>query len=117
MKRIDEQRLYEKFQNETGVSNEDYYAAFKRVKRIKRFYTHCIVYILVNTYLIVNHCFEANSMQSLFHLHTYSTAFFWGIGLVAHGLSVFGHDIFFGNNWEEKKIKELMDKEKKNRFE
>jgi len=50
-------------------------------------------------------------------LHTYSTAFFWGIGLVAHGLSVFGHDIFFGSNWEEKKIKELMDKEKKNRFE
>lgn len=117
MKRIDEQRLFEKFQNETGVSNEDYYAAFKRVKRIKRFYTHLIVYILVNTYLIVNHCFEANSMQSLFQLHTYSTAFFWGIGLVAHGLSVFGHDIFFGSNWEEKKIKELMDKEKKNRFE
>ena len=40
-------------------------------------------------------------------------AFFWGIGLVAHGLSTFGGEIFFGSAWEEKKIKELMEKEKK----
>lgn len=112
MKRRERERMFENLHNETGVSSEEYYMAYKRVKRIKRFYVHMIVYVLVNSYLVFNQCFESNSIGNLFELHTYSTAFFWGIGLVAHGLSVFGKDIFFGDNWEEKKIKEFMDKDK-----
>jgi hypothetical protein len=50
-------------------------------------------------------------------LQTFSTAFFWGIGLLAHGLSVFGRYVFFGQNWEEKKIQELMDKDKNEKWE
>jgi len=38
--------------------------------------------------------------------------FGWGIGLVFQGLSAFGNPIF-GDDWEERKIKELMDKDKK----
>ncbi len=37
--------------------------------------------------------------------------FWWGIGLAIHGFKTFGYDIFFGKNWEEKKVQELMDKE------
>ncbi|MGB7843426.1 MAG: 2TM domain-containing protein, partial [Salinimicrobium sp.] len=33
--------------------------------------------------------------------------------LLAHWFSLFGPSIFFGRDWEEKKIKELMEKEKK----
>jgi len=36
--------------------------------------------------------------------------------LVAHGLSTFGGEIFFGSDWEEKKIKELMEKEKSSKW-
>jgi hypothetical protein len=64
-----------------------------------------------------HNCYETNSTVSLYHLHTYSTAFFWGIGLVAHGLSVFGRELFFGNNWEEKKIKQYIERDKNSRFE
>ncbi|RZJ51219.1 MAG: 2TM domain-containing protein, partial [Chryseobacterium sp.] len=38
--------------------------------------------------------------------------FFWGIGLAAHALSVFLPTFVLGRDWEEKKIKELMDKNK-----
>jgi 2TM domain len=48
---------------------------------------------------------------------TLNTVFFWGIGLVVHGLSVFGSNLFFGRGWEEKKIQELMDKDKKTNWE
>jgi hypothetical protein len=34
----------------------------------------------------------------------------WGIGLAAHGLSVFGLEGFWGPDWEERKIKEMIDK-------
>lgn len=117
MRRRDREQMFQNLNQESGVSNEEYYTAFKRVKRIKGFYIHAIVYVLVNLYLIFDHRFESNSNEIFFQLHTYSTAFFWGIGLVAHGLSVFGSEIFFGNNWEERKIKDLMEKDKNNRFE
>jgi hypothetical protein len=38
--------------------------------------------------------------------------FFWGIGLAAHWLGVFGKNIVFSKAWEERKIKEFMDKDK-----
>jgi hypothetical protein len=51
--------------------------------------------------------------ESYFQFKNFFTAFFWGIGIISHALSVFGPDLFLGNDWEEKKIKELMDKEKR----
>lgn len=35
----------------------------------------------------------------------------WGIGLLIHAFSVFGTKMFL-KDWEEKKIKELMEKDK-----
>jgi hypothetical protein len=34
----------------------------------------------------------------------------WGLGLTIHGVNTFG----IGKNWEEKKIRELMEEEQKN---
>jgi hypothetical protein len=45
-------------------------------------------------------------------MDNYWTAIFWGIGLLAHGISVFSPNVFFGKDWEEKIIRELMDKNK-----
>jgi len=35
----------------------------------------------------------------------------WGIGVIFHGLKVFNYMPFFCKDWEEKKIKEFMNKE------
>ena len=50
--------------------------------------------------------------SQLFNFNAYSTAFFWGIGLAFHWVGVFGKGIVFSKKWEERKIKELMDKDK-----
>ena len=55
--------------------------------------------------------------ESYFKLENFFTAFFWGLGLLTHGLSVFLPNILLGSNWEEKKIKQLMEKEKQNKWE
>jgi hypothetical protein len=47
-----------------------------------------------------------------FSFENFSVWFFWGIGIVGHWLHVFGMNIFFSRNWEERKIKEYMDKDK-----
>jgi hypothetical protein len=92
--------------------------AYKKVKRIKGFYSHLIIYIIINIVIIIsnlNRFFFGSSFNEngLLDWDTYSTAVFWGIGLLAHGLSVFGRDILFGDDWEEKKIQEYMDKNAK----
>ncbi|MFV5691857.1 2TM domain-containing protein [Flavobacterium sp. LT1R49] len=103
---------------DTYNSDERYNLAYKRVKRIKGFYVHLLVYIGVNTFIIIGNSNESIPSNHLFwSWETFSTALFWGIGLTAHGLSVFGRNLFFGPNWEEKKIKELMEKDKSEKWE
>ena len=90
-----------------------YENAIKRIKKIKGFYTHLLVYIVINIMIIVVNIQNLETGESYFQFKNFFTAFFWGIGIISHALSVFGPDLFLGNDWEEKKIKELMDKEKR----
>lgn len=86
-----------------------YLEAQKRVKRLKGFYIHAAVYFLVNLFLIANNVQRGVELSSI---NNYWTAIFWGIGLLGHALSVFLPTFIFGKNWEERKIRELMDKNK-----
>ena len=86
-----------------------YLEAQKRVKRLKGFYIHATVYVLVNLFLIGNNVQRGMNPSDI---DNYCTAIFWGIGLLGHALSVFLPNMIMGKDWEEKKIRELMDKYK-----
>ncbi|WP_339834214.1 2TM domain-containing protein [uncultured Flavobacterium sp.] len=107
------------FKNYIPTSPEDakYYEALKRVKRIKGFYTHALVYLVINLMFVIINYQNLGEGESYFQWHNFITAFFWGIGLLAHGLSVFLPGMILGNNWEERKIKEYMEEEKKRNWE
>lgn len=110
--------MFGDYHSEEYSSDERYNMAYKRVKRIKGFYVHLLVYIIVNAFIIIsNNHIDSFKNGTFFRWETFSTAFFWGIGLVAHGLSVFGRNFFFSKNWEEKKIREFMEKEKREKWE
>lgn len=94
-----------------------YQEALKRVKKIKGFYTHAIVYVFVNIMIVFLNVKNLDPGESYFQFKNFMTAFFWGIGLLAHGLSVFVPNWIMGQNWEERKIKEFMEKEKANKWE
>jgi hypothetical protein len=88
--------------------------AFNRVKKIKGFYIHLIVYVLVNIGLIIMRTnFFDKGETNFWTWQTFNTCIFWGIGLVAHGASVFGKDIFLGKEWEEKKLEHFLKEEDK----
>jgi hypothetical protein len=105
------------FKNYVPTSPEDakYFEAVKRVKRIKGFYTHAFVYVIINLIFVVINYQNLGEGESYFQWHNFITAFFWGIGLLAHGLSVFLPRMILGSDWEERKIRELMEKEQSNR--
>ncbi len=92
-----------------------YQEALKRVKRIKGFYSHLMVYVVINVMLLIVN--NNNSTENFWRWQTFSTVLFWGIGLLAHGMSVFMPALLMGKDWEERKIKELMEKEKQNKWE
>ncbi|PKB17867.1 2TM domain-containing protein [Flavobacterium sp. 5] len=107
-------RMFEEDSREFST-DENYNIAYKKVKRIKGFYSHLKVYFIVNAIILIssfNRDYIGNS--GFWNWHTFSTAIFWGIALIAHGATVFGTDLFFNDDWEQKKIQNYMEKEKAN---
>ncbi|WP_026705800.1 2TM domain-containing protein [Flavobacterium soli] len=104
-------------ENLTEIERQKFERARKRVKSIAGFYKHLMAYILVNLFLISMKYFKLDPGENFFEFSTFSTAFFWGIGLAFHAAGVFGTNVFLGNDWEEKKIDELMKKNQGNKWE
>ena len=103
---------------ETKIQDEiRYQEALKRVKKIKGFYRHFVVYFVINIMIIIVNIQNLEVGETYFKTENFFTAFFWGIGLILHALSTFLPTWFLGNNWEEKKIQELMSKEENNKWE
>lgn len=84
-----------------------YMEAKRKVKELKGFYIHLVVYVLVNLFIIARNVQEGDS---LYDVDNYWTGIFWGIGLLVHGIRVLVPNIFLGRDWEERKTRELMDK-------
>lgn len=92
--------------------NLRYREAERRVKKIKGFYIHAMVYFFVNIFIIASKAIDQDLGEVFWEWDLLALPLFWGIGLAAHGLSVFLPAFILGKDWEEKKIKELMDKDK-----
>lgn len=96
------------------ATNEiQYTEAKKRVKQIKGFYTHLIVYVIVNIFIFVANVKDLPTGENLLQWKNLATPFFWGIGLLGHVANVFLPNFLLGKEWEQRKINELMEQEKK----
>ncbi len=90
-------------------NNEKYQQAKERVHKIKSFYTHLTVYILVNTFITGINIYYSGFERV--HFSMFSTWFFWGIGIFFHAMGVFGKNLIFSRDWEKRKINDLMEQE------
>ncbi len=92
-----------------------YIKAKKKVDALKGLYEHLTVYILINGFMILYNTNVLRSGEIDFSgFGNYFTAIMWGIGLFFHILYVivlFNFDSNFIDRWEEKKIKEIIDKD------
>lgn len=96
---------------EIKYNEEDrYYLAKKKVENIKGFYGNLTAFIGVNIILII-----INLWTSPEYLWFFWPLLWWGVGVLFHGLKVFEIFPVLGKEWEERKIKELMEKEKLNK--
>jgi len=104
-------------ENYSDIDRLELERARKRVKAIAGFYRHLAIYIIVNVFLIATNYFNLDPGEKFLQFNTFSTALFWGIGVLFHALGVFGPNVFLGRDWEEKKIKEFMNRNKQTKWE
>jgi two-component system LytT family sensor kinase len=87
-------------------TDEAYQRARRKVKAIKGFYIHGITYCVVIGALILIDFLTGR------HWWFVWPAIGWGIGLAIHGFSVHGLDGVLGEDWEERKVKEMVERER-----
>lgn len=88
------------------IEQKKYEKAHKKVQEIKGFYVHLMVYVLVIPMIV----FVNLEFVPGFHWFWYPMMGL-GLGLFFHWFGVLGVDkLGFGKDWEERKIKEYMDK-------
>ncbi|NUY81153.1 2TM domain-containing protein [Flavobacterium sp. MAH-1] len=94
-----------------NAQESSYYNAQKKVEELKAFYGNLAAYIIFVGGLMV-----LNLMTSPEYLWFLWPAGGWGIGVAVHAMKVFNYMPFLGNDWEERKIRELMDKDKNKKW-
>ena len=91
------------------MNDEKYERAKKRVEELKRFYRNLVTYTVINIILII-----INLVTNPQHLWFYWVTIFWGAAILLHASKVFVFKgKFLGREWEERKIKEIMEEEEK----
>lgn len=96
----------------TDINEENrYIRARKKVDKIKKFYHFLTTYIILIPFFI-----GINYFTNWDHKWFYFPIIGMGIGLLFSFMEAFGYSWFLGNNWEERKIKELMDEEDKEKW-
>ena len=84
--------------------NKAYFRAKKRVEELKGFYGNVISYCCVIPFLIFINLRYSPGFQWFWF-----SALGWGFGVVMHAFKVFG----YSSDWEERKIREILEKENK----
>ena len=87
--------------------DEKYESAKKQVSKLKDFYTHLMTYVVVIALLFVIDIVSGEGWWF------YWPAIGWGFFVFLQGASVGFGILPLDSAWEEKKIKEIMEKEKK----
>ena len=94
---------------ETSEIENKYYRAKERVESIKKFYTGLLSYLFFIS-LLAGINYWTDEWRYPWFLWA---AFGWGIGLIFQAIKTFSLNPFFGRDWEERKIKEYMEEDEK----
>ena len=77
--------------------------AKRQVARLKGFYVHASIFVLVLLGLVAINLWIGPPYWVLW------VFLGWGAGLAGHAIGVFGQRLGFASEWETRKLKQLMD--------
>ena len=92
-------------QQEVYIEDKRYQKAKERVEAIKSFYGNLISYCIVIPGLAYLNYMTTNRPWVIF------PAVGWGFGILVHGMEAYGYNPLWGKRWQEKKLRELMERD------
>ncbi|MCB0473833.1 MAG: histidine kinase [Flavobacteriaceae bacterium] len=90
---------------ENYIEDKRYLRAKERVEKIRGFYSNLLSFMIVIPILAYVNYRTTSFPWVIFPIIG------WGTGLIAHGLGAYGINPILGKDWEEKKIRDLMNRE------
>jgi len=91
---------------EVNAPGDRYAAAYRRVQELRAFYAHALWFAVLIPAMSV-----LNGLTSPQYWWVVWPFVGWGIGLTIHGFSVFAGDRFLGREWQERKIRQILEQE------
>jgi transcriptional regulator with XRE-family HTH domain len=88
---------------QTQSINADEEAAFRHVRKIRGFYGHLAKYVIVISALAV-----FNFIKSPSYIWVIWPALGWGLGILFHGMRVFGTMPFMNADWEKRQVEKYL---------
>ncbi len=83
--------------------NADEEAAFRHVRKIRAFYGHLARYVIVISALAI-----FNFIKSPNYFWVIWPALGWGLGILFHGMRVFGTMPFMNADWEKRQVEKYL---------
>jgi transcriptional regulator with XRE-family HTH domain len=84
-------------------TNADEEAAFRHVRKIRSFYGHLAKYVIVISALAI-----FNFIKSPNYIWVMWPALGWGLGILFHGMRVFGTMPFMNADWEKRQVEKYL---------
>lgn len=90
---------------ETYISNKKYERAKEHVNKLKEFYIHFTIYLIMVPFFIFLNFKSTSFPWAIFPILG------WGFGVAGHAMETFNYNPFLGKDWEERKIQQFMDED------
>ncbi len=87
------------------ISEKKYARAKEHVEKLKGFYIHFVIYLMMVPVFIFLNFRSTGFPWAIFPILG------WGLGIAGHAMETFDYNPLLGKNWEERKMRELMDKD------
>jgi len=89
----------------TYINELRYERAKEHVEKLKGFYVHLAIYLIMVPVFIVLNFRSTGFPWAIFPIAG------WGFGITGHAMETFSYHPFLGKNWEEKKLKQFMEED------
>ncbi|MFK5983231.1 MAG: 2TM domain-containing protein [Flavobacteriaceae bacterium] len=89
----------------TYINELKYERAKEHVEKLKGFYVHLAIYLIMMPVLIILNFRSTSFPWAIFPIAG------WGFGIMGHAMETFSYHPLLGKNWEERKLKQFMDED------
>tara|TARA_R110000868_G_scaffold374257_1_gene638651 strand:- start:3478 stop:3798 length:321 start_codon:yes stop_codon:yes gene_type:complete len=92
--------------------HKNYIKAKEKVRHLKIFYMHLVGYFIIVALLLYNLYIVEGEYENFFIWFNSIILIAWTIFIIVHGWNVFKGRILFKESWEDRKLKEYLERDK-----